>query len=418
MNMRVNSISLESSRMEAWVNMELHTLTLQLVAPIGNGSKTTSAQAQELQLTVAVQAAAVEATSTKDASIQMFALMEALSLMVLMAALSMQERLPGVETTTLQSLILEKCAALVVVVIALADKMRKIKVKVMEIKVKVMEIKVMEIKVMESKKKRNKMTLLNALIQMFAPTEALSLMVLMVALSIMMYHLGVEATTMESSNLWICAASAVVAIALADKTREIKVKVMEIKVMENKKKRNKKKRNKMTLLNALIQMFAPTEALSLMVLMVALSIMIIHNGVEVSTMEISILWKCAASVMVVIALVDKMKKTMENKRVMTKKRRMMAKKKRMMAKKKRKMMKMKRMMAKKKRKMTKMKRMMAKKKRKMTKKKRKMTKKKKMMVKKKRMMAKKAKVMAQSPLSVLAHAKAKTSNAGWTASSA
>ena len=178
MNMRVNSISLESSRMEAWVNMELHTLTLQLVAPIGSGSKTTSAQAQELQQTVVVQAAeAVEATFTKDALIQMFALMEALSLMVLMVALSMQERLLGVEVMTLQSSILDKCAALVVVVIALADKMRKIKVKVME-------IKVMEIKVMENKKKRNKMTLLNALIQMFAPTEALSLMVLMAALSI------------------------------------------------------------------------------------------------------------------------------------------------------------------------------------------------------------------------------------------
>ena len=180
MNMRVNSISLESSRMEAWVNMELHTLTLQLVAPIGSGSKTTSAQAQELQQTVAVQAAeAVEATFTKDALIQMFALMEALSLMVLMVALSMQERLLGVEVMTLQSSILEKCAALVVVVIALADKMMEIKV----MENKVMEIKVMEIKVMEKKKKRNKMTLLNALIQMFAPTEALSLMVLMAALS-------------------------------------------------------------------------------------------------------------------------------------------------------------------------------------------------------------------------------------------
>ena len=154
--------------------MELHTLTLQLVAPIGSGSKTTSAQAQELQQTVAVQAAeAVEATFTKDALIQMFALMEALSLMVLMVALSMQERLLGVEVMTLQSSILEKCAALVVVVIALADKMRKIKV---------MEIKVMENK-KKTMKKRNKMTLLNALIQMFAPTEALSLMVLMAALS-------------------------------------------------------------------------------------------------------------------------------------------------------------------------------------------------------------------------------------------
>ena len=155
--------------------MELHTLTLQLVAPIGSGSKTTSAQAQELQQTVAVQAAeAGEATFTKDALIQMFALMEALSLMVLMVALSMQERLLGVEVMTLQSSILEKCAALVVVVIALADKMRKIKV---------MEIKVMENK-KKTMKKRNKMTLLNALIQMFAPTEALSLMVLMAALSI------------------------------------------------------------------------------------------------------------------------------------------------------------------------------------------------------------------------------------------
>ena len=196
MNMKVNSISLESSRMEAWVNMELHTLTLQLVAPIGSGSKTTSAQAQELQLRVAVQAAAeaVEATSTKDALIQMFALMEALSLMVLMAALSMQEHLLGVEVMTLTSSILEKCAALVVVVIALADKMRKIKVKVME-------IKVMENKKKKTMKKRNKMTLLNALIQMFAPTEALSLMVLMVALSIMHRLPGVEVSTLMSSNL-------------------------------------------------------------------------------------------------------------------------------------------------------------------------------------------------------------------------
>ena len=177
-----------------------------------------------------------------------------------------------------------------------------------------------------------------------------------------------------------------VAIALADKTRESKVKVMESK----KKKKIMKKRNKMTLLNVLTQMFAPTEALSLMVLMAALSIIMYHLGVEATTMESSNLWICAASVVVAIALVDKMKKTMENKRVMTKMRRMMAKKKRMMAKKKRKM---------------------TKKKMKMTKKKRKMTKKKKMMVKKKRM-------MAQSPLSVLAHAKAKTSNAGWTASSA
>ena len=204
----------------------------------------------------------------------------------------------------------------------------------------------------------------------------------------------------------------VVANPLADRTMEIKVmenKVMENKVMENKKK-TMKKRNKMTLLNALIQMFAPTETLSLMIIMMAALSMQQHQiGVETTTLKSLILWLCAAFVMVVIALVDKMKKTMANKRVMTKKRRMMAKKKKMMVKKRRMMAKKKRMMAKKMREMTK-KKMMAKKKREMTKKK--------MMVKKKRMMAKKAMVMAQSLLSALAHAKAKTSNAGWTASSA
>ena len=62
--------------MEAWVNMELHTLTLKLVAPIGSGSKTTSTQTQELQHRAVVQAMAAEAaeaaettTSTKDALI-------------------------------------------------------------------------------------------------------------------------------------------------------------------------------------------------------------------------------------------------------------------------------------------------------------------------------------------------------------
>ena len=43
----VNTILLESSRMEAWVNMELLTHTLELVATIGSGSKTTSTQIQE-----------------------------------------------------------------------------------------------------------------------------------------------------------------------------------------------------------------------------------------------------------------------------------------------------------------------------------------------------------------------------------
>ena len=202
----------------------------------------------------------------------------------------------------------------------------------------------------------------------------------------------------------------VVANPLADKTMEIKVmenKVMENKVMENKKK-IMKKRNKMTLLNALIQMFAPTETLSLMIIMMAALSMKQHQiGVETTTLKSLILWLCAAFVMVVIALVDKMKKTMANKRVMTKKRRMMAKKKKMMVKKRRMMAKKKKMMVKKKmmakKKMMVKKKMMAKKKRKMT---------------KKKMMAKKAMVMAQSLLSALAHAKAKTSNAGWTASSA
>lgn len=59
--------------MEAWVNMELHTLTLKLVAPIGSGSKTTSTQTQELQHRAVMQAMAAEAaettTSTKDALI-------------------------------------------------------------------------------------------------------------------------------------------------------------------------------------------------------------------------------------------------------------------------------------------------------------------------------------------------------------
>ena len=61
--------------------MELHTLTLKLVAPIGSGSKTTSTQTQELQHRAVVQAMAAEAaettTSTKDALIQISAPMEA-----------------------------------------------------------------------------------------------------------------------------------------------------------------------------------------------------------------------------------------------------------------------------------------------------------------------------------------------------
>jgi len=98
--------------------MELHTLTLKLVAPIGSGSKITSTQTQELQQRAVMQ--------LNNALIQMFALMVASSPMVIMmAALSMQDRHLGVENTTLKSTGLWKCAALVMVAIALANKMEE-----------------------------------------------------------------------------------------------------------------------------------------------------------------------------------------------------------------------------------------------------------------------------------------------------
>ena len=146
--------------MEAWANMELHTLTLKLVAPTGSGSKTTSTQTQELQHravmqpVAAAEAAEATTTSTKDALTKIFATMEASSpIVMVMTVQRMQERHLGVEATTMRSSTLLICAALAVVAIAVADKMR-------ETKVEKKKIKVEKKKTMET---RNKMTPLNAL---------------------------------------------------------------------------------------------------------------------------------------------------------------------------------------------------------------------------------------------------------------
>ena len=144
--------------MEAWANMELHTLTLKLVAPTGSGSKTTSTQTQELQhravMQPAAEAAEATTTSTKDALTKIFATMEASSpIVMVMTVQRMQERHLGVEATTMRSSTLLICAALAVVAIAVADKMR-------ETKVEKKKIKVEKKKTMET---RNKMTPLNAL---------------------------------------------------------------------------------------------------------------------------------------------------------------------------------------------------------------------------------------------------------------
>ena len=207
-----STISLESSRTEAWVNMELRTSTLELVATIGSGSKTTSTQPQESQLMAVAQteAAVAEMTSTKDVLIQILTQMETLSLMVLMVALSMHKIHNGAEATTPKSSCPDKCAVLAMVVIAAKVK-KKIQLKKIQLKKKIME-------------KRNKTIQLqvNALTQMLELMDPLSLMVLMVALSMQQCHLGVETTTPMSSCPYKCAVLAMAVIAA-----KVKKKIMK-----------------------------------------------------------------------------------------------------------------------------------------------------------------------------------------------
>jgi len=202
-----STISLESSRTEAWVNMELRTSTLELVATIGSGSKTTSTQPQESQLMAVAQteAAVAEMTSTKDVLIQILTQMETKSLMVLMVALTMHKIQVGVEATTPKSSCPDKCAVLAMVVIA-----AKVKKKI-QLKKKIME-------------KRNKTIQLqvNALTQMLELMDPLSLMVLMVALSMQQCHLGVETTTPMSSCPYKCAVLAMAVIAAKVKKKMMK----------------------------------------------------------------------------------------------------------------------------------------------------------------------------------------------------
>ena len=109
--------------------MELRTSTLELVATIGSGSKTTSTQPQESQLMAVAQteAAVAEMTSTKDVLIQILTQMETLSLMVLMVALSMHKIHNGAEATTPKSSCPDKCVVLAMVVIAAKVKKKMMK---------------------------------------------------------------------------------------------------------------------------------------------------------------------------------------------------------------------------------------------------------------------------------------------------
>ena len=135
---------------------------------------------------------------------------------MVMIVLRIITTLIGVETTTLKSSMLTKCAALVTVVIGLVVKMKKIKVK--RIKVKRTKVK-KKIKAKKTKLKKNKMIPLSVLTQiLIVLMEALSLMVLMAALSTITTLSGVEATTPTHSFPRICAAF-VVAVALVRNAR-------------------------------------------------------------------------------------------------------------------------------------------------------------------------------------------------------
>ena len=141
---------------------------------------------------------------------------------MVMIVLRIITTLIGVETTTLKSSMLTKCAALVTVVIGLVFKMKKIKLK-RRIKVK-RRIKLKRrtklkkrtkvkrrIKAKRTKLKKNKMIPLSVLTQiLIVLMEALSLMVLMAALSTITTLSGVEATTPTHSFRRICAAFVVV----------------------------------------------------------------------------------------------------------------------------------------------------------------------------------------------------------------
>jgi len=195
-----STISLESSRTEAWVNMELRTSTLELVATIGSGSKTTSTQPQESQLMAVAQteAAVAEMTSTKDVLIQILTQMETKSLMVLMVALIMHKIQVGAEATTPKSSCPDKCVVLAMVVIA--AKVKKIQLK------KKTQLKKMIMK------KRNKMTQL----QVNVLTQMVPSLIVMVMAAIDTSKVGVETTTKESSNLTLCAAFVAVVKQLAE----------------------------------------------------------------------------------------------------------------------------------------------------------------------------------------------------------
>ena len=174
--------------------MELRTSTLELVATIGSGSKTTSPQLQESQPRAVAQTAEVaEMTSTKDVLIQILTQMETKSLMVLMVALTMHKIQVGVEATTPKSSCPDKCVVLAMVVIA-----AKVKKKT-QLKKKIM-------------KKRNKMTQL----QVNALTQMVPSLIVMVMAAIDTSKVGVETTTKESSNLTLCAAFVAVVKQLAE----------------------------------------------------------------------------------------------------------------------------------------------------------------------------------------------------------
>ena len=180
--------------------MERRISTLELVATIGSGSKTTSLHPQESQPRAVAQPAEVaEMTSTKDVLIQILTQMETLSLMVLMVALSMHKIHNGAEATTPRSSCPDKCAVLAMVVIA-----AKVKKKIQLKKKTQLKKTIM--------KKRNKMTQL----QVNAPTQMVPLLIVMVMAAIDTSKVGVETTTKETLNLTPCAAFVAVVKQLAE----------------------------------------------------------------------------------------------------------------------------------------------------------------------------------------------------------
>ena len=255
-----SSTLLESSQMVAWVNMALSTNTPELVVIIGSGSKIISTQIQGSQLTAVAQAE-VEMKikmSLMNVLIQMLPLMELSYLTrMVMSALNTTSTLHGVENIMTMISILWKCAAVVVVVIELAAKMKKYK-----------------------------MILLSVLIQML-PLMGLSYLtdMGMVVLSTIVNQAGVEVTTTMISCLEICAAFVAV-VALVGKTMETRVKIKEEK--------------KMIPLSVLTQMFVLMEVLSMMIMVLAALNILSNLTIVEDTTQMNLSHrKCAAFVAVV-----------------------------------------------------------------------------------------------------------------------